>query len=99
MSEQKSKFRILIVGVGSIGERHLRCFQKTGRATVGIVETNEKLCVDVSTRYDVKQIYPRLETALPHQWDAAVIATPSQMHVSIARTLALAGAHLLIPRR
>ena len=25
---------VLIVGVGSIGERHLRCFQSTGRADV-----------------------------------------------------------------
>ena len=35
--------RVLIVGVGSIGERHLRCFRATGRAEVSFVEINDEL--------------------------------------------------------
>ena len=37
------RHRVLIVGVGSIGERHLRCFQATGRAEVSFVEINDEL--------------------------------------------------------
>ena len=32
--------KALVVGVGSIGERHLRCFQSTGRARLSICEIN-----------------------------------------------------------
>ena len=34
---------ILIIGCGSIGERHLRCFQKTQRCTVSACDTSESL--------------------------------------------------------
>ena len=37
------KHRVLIVGAGSIGERHLRCFQATGRASVSFVEISPAL--------------------------------------------------------
>ena len=36
------RHHVLIIGVGSIGERHLRCFRATGRADVWIVEINER---------------------------------------------------------
>ncbi len=35
------RHEVLIVGVGSIGERHLRCFLAKGRANVGIVEIDD----------------------------------------------------------
>ena len=35
--------KILIVGTGSIGERHTRCFLATGRAQVSICEPNDDL--------------------------------------------------------
>ncbi len=38
--------KVLIVDVGSIGERHLRCFQSTGRARLSSCEIN--LCGKVA---------------------------------------------------
>ena len=35
------KTKILIIGAGGIGERHLRCFQATGRADVSFCEPND----------------------------------------------------------
>ena len=43
---------ILIIGCGSIGERHLRCFQKTGRCTVTACDTNPALLAAMRERYD-----------------------------------------------
>jgi len=40
---QDDRHRILVIGVGSIGERHVRCLLSTGRARVGICEPNEPL--------------------------------------------------------
>ena len=35
------RHRVLVIGVGSIGERHLRCFQQTGRCQLSFVEIND----------------------------------------------------------
>ncbi|HEY2253649.1 MAG TPA: Gfo/Idh/MocA family oxidoreductase, partial [Planctomycetaceae bacterium] len=92
-----SQHRILVIGVGSIGERHVRCFQATGRATVSIVETNESLASDVSSRYGVPS-FRDIETALSQQPTAAVIATPAPWHVPQSTTLLQAGLHVLIEK-
>ena len=34
---------VLVIGGGSIGERHLRCFQTTGRADVSLCEINDEV--------------------------------------------------------
>ena len=34
---------VLIIGCGSIGERHLRCFLQTGRTRVTACDTNQSL--------------------------------------------------------
>jgi len=94
MNHRKS---ILIVGVGSIGERHLRCFQATGRVECSFVEVNESLRRTIAERYDVRGSGD-LEAALADQPDAAVIAVPAHRHVPIALRLAEAGIHLLIEK-
>ncbi len=90
--------RVLIIGVGSIGERHLRCLQTTGRATVSICEVNEELRDRIAEQYGVSQAYADLESALADSIDAAVIATPAHLHLSMAARLAEAGVHLLIEK-
>lgn len=95
---------VLIVGVGSIGERHLRCFQATGRAEVSLVEVNPSLRATITQRYAVRG-YANLDEALsdrsiasPNQVLSAVVATPANQHVDIAMRLADAGHHLLIEK-
>lgn len=89
---------ILIIGVGSIGERHLRCFQQTGRARLSLCEVNAPLRETIAERYAVEHAYADLDDALAHPHDAAVIATPAPLHVPMARKLAAAGWHLLIEK-
>ncbi|MCX7423111.1 MAG: Gfo/Idh/MocA family oxidoreductase [Planctomycetia bacterium] len=95
---------VLIVGVGSIGERHLRCFQSTGRADVSFVEVNPSLRATIAERYGVRG-YEDLEAALvdrggaaPSNSLSAVVATPANRHLEIASRLAEAGRHLLIEK-
>jgi predicted dehydrogenase len=89
---------VLIVGVGSIGERHLRCFQATGRANLSLCEINGELRGRIADQYGVAQSYADLETALADSHDAAVIATPAHLHVPMAASLCEAGMHLLIEK-
>lgn len=90
--------RVLVVGVGSIGERHLRCFQATGRADVSFVEINDTLRTTIAERYGIAQPWSSLEAALENPPDAAVIATPAPYHIPQALQLAAAGVHLLIEK-
>lgn len=94
MSELK---RVLIVGVGSIGLRHLRCFQSTGRVRLSICETEPTLRLRVAEEYQVEH-YGDLDAALAHPYDAAVVCTPAQLHIPIAIRLAQAGIHLLLEK-
>lgn len=95
MSEKKS---ILIVGVGSIGERHLRCFASTGRATVSLCEIDDRLRDEVAVRYKVKAAYRLLEDALVARPNGVVICVPAHHHIPLAIAAARAGAHLLIEK-
>jgi predicted dehydrogenase len=89
---------VLILGVGSIGERHLRCFRATGRAEVSFVEINETLRQSVAQRYGIRRTFGDLDAALAEPPDAAVIAVPAPLHVPLALRLAEAGVHLLIEK-
>lgn len=90
------KQRVMIVGAGSIGERHLRCFQETGRAQVSFVEVNEARRSTISERYGVRGFSEFTEAA--SEVDVTVVATPANQHVEIATTLAASGIHVLIEK-
>lgn len=89
---------VLIVGVGSIGERHLRCFLATGRTTVSLVEVNAGLRHEVAARYAVRHAFDTLDAALGTPPDIAVIATPAPSHIPLALKLVEAGVHVLIEK-
>ncbi|WP_339735315.1 Gfo/Idh/MocA family oxidoreductase [uncultured Gimesia sp.] len=90
--------RLLVVGVGSIGERHLRCFQATNRVDVSICELNDDLCEKVAAEYGVERQYADLETALADPHDCAVIATPAHLHIEISKRAVQAGLDLFIEK-
>lgn len=90
--------RVLIVGAGSIGERHLRCFLATGRARASFVEVNPDLRATIAGRYPDAAAFPLLDDALEQQFDAAVVATPAPLHVPQATQLVDRGLHVLIEK-
>lgn len=90
--------RILIVGTGSIGERHVRCFLATGRVAAGICEPANALREAVALRYGIGEAWSSVEEAISAPWDAALIATPAHTHIPIARKLAGHGIPLLIEK-
>ena len=77
-------YRVLVVGTGSIGHRHTRCFLATGRADVGICELNDQVRDEVAGLYDLVGAYASLDEALDQKWDAVVVATPAHLHVPMA---------------
>ena len=94
----KTMHRLLVVGMGSIGERHVRCLLATGRADVGGCEVRETLRNDIAQRYALGAVFASLDEALTEQWDAAVVATPAHTHISIASCLAAADVPLFVEK-
>ena len=90
--------RVLVVGVGSIGERHVRTFSRTERVELGICEPSGKRRTDVASRYGIQRTHESFEAVSLTEYDAAVIATPAHLHVAMASRLAQAGHHLLIEK-
>ncbi len=93
------KSRILVIGGGSIGERHVRCFLNSGRADVSLCEINPTVLQRLSQEYALHGQYAELDQALADgDFDAAVVCTPAHLHVSLATRLVRDGLHTLIEK-
>ena len=90
--------RLLIVGVGSIGERHLRCAQSIQRADLAIYEVNADLLRTIAERYGIQNVYTEFDAALASRPTAAVICVPAHLHVPLATRLVESGIHVLIEK-
>lgn len=89
---------ILVVGGGSIGERHVRCFLATGRVQVTLCEIQVERAQAVAERYGLARVTTSWESALAARPDAAVIATPAHWHVPMALQAVSQGCHVLIEK-
>lgn len=84
-NSSRSTRQILVIGGGSIGERHVRCFQRTGRAEVTLCEVRQDVRERVAAEYGLTQSFSSLEDGFEQEFDAAVICTPAHLHVSMAQ--------------
>ncbi len=93
-----NRHSVLIIGCGSIGERHLRCFQKSGRCVVSACDINPTLLAAMHERYGVS-VFASIERAISElQLDAVVICTPAHLHLPIAIQLLNQGLHVFIEK-
>jgi predicted dehydrogenase len=94
--------RLLVIGTGSIGERHLRVFQRLDRCdAIAFCETQPSRRTEIARRYGIPEAfaYADLESALSKgTYDIAVIATPAPTHLGIGIQLADLGIHQLMEK-
>ncbi|MCC6682674.1 MAG: Gfo/Idh/MocA family oxidoreductase [Phycisphaeraceae bacterium] len=90
--------KVLVVGAGSIGERHARCFASTGRAEVGVVEPLKPRLDTVKSQYGWR-CYANINEALnDSKWTTAIICTPANTHIEIATQCLNGGLPVLIEK-
>lgn len=91
-------YSVLVIGCGSIGERHLRCFQKTGRARVTACDASPVILENMAKTYHVETT-ANWEAALAQfEFDAVVICTPAHLHVPLAVKILRGNRHVLIEK-
>ena len=90
--------KILIVGCGSIGQRHIRNFQSLGITDIAAVEPREDRREHIAETYGIADVHASLDDALQSPPDAAVICTPPTLHIAAALRLAKRGVHIFIEK-
>lgn len=87
--------RVLIVGLGSIGKRHLRLARQfLPHAEIAVLRHKVDLIIPEGADY----IFSTMVEALTFAPTLAVIASPANFHLAAAIPLAEAGVHLLIEK-
>jgi predicted dehydrogenase len=102
--------KVLIAGLGSIGQRHARNLRARCGDEVELIAyrrrglphvISERMTIDegmsVERAYGI-QSFDRLDHALEQRPDAVFICNPSSLHLSTALQAALAGCHLFIEK-
>jgi len=91
--------KIIVIGTGSMGQNHVRLLSHSHQCQlVGVVESQEKSRQLISKAYRIPGL-PSLEEALEGlEFDAAIVATPTEKHFSMTEKLLQAGKHVLVEK-
>lgn len=90
-----SALRLAVLGLGMMGRHHVRLARSTdGVALVGV---HDPMGDPHGVAPDVPN-HPSVESLLESGVDAAIVATPTDDHLSVGRKLAEAGVHMLIEK-
>ena len=89
--------KILIVGCGSIGKRHMGTLQQIGGHELIAYRTHREDSQKLEAHYGVRIFYS-MEEALAQKPEAAIIANPTSLHVAAARQALAAGCHLFMEK-
>ena len=89
---------VLIIGCGSIGERHLRNFQATGRCRVIACDNRPAILAAMAEKHGAETQSDWTAALADPAVTAVLIATPAPSHVAIATKVLQAGKHCLIEK-
>jgi predicted dehydrogenase len=89
---------ILVIGCGSIGERHVRTFLATGGVDIIACDNRAAIRRQVADRYGINTTEDWSSPLHNPALVGVVIATPAPLHVEIATRCLAAGRHVLIEK-
>lgn len=97
MKKQTKNLRGLIVGCGSIGERHLYNLQRLGITDLIVCDQDKTKANHLAQKYKVRKFY-ELDSALLTDSDFTFICTDPKSHLEIANKCLDANLHLFIEK-
>jgi len=89
--------RILVVGCGSIGSRHISNLKSFFPGPVEACDLDTERLSFINEKYGAK-VYTDLREALEQKFDAVIISTPPSSHIPIALTSIEHDTHLFIEK-
>ena len=89
---------VLVIGCGSIGERHVRTFLATGRTGVVACDNRPAIREAMAARYGVAVAADWTDALPDPAVTGVVIATPAPAHVAMAIRCLASGRHTLIEK-
>lgn len=90
--------RIIFIGGGGIGERHVRCFLSTGEVEASVCDISTDVLDDLQKKYEIARVYHDFEDVPLADYDGAVIAVPAHLHVRMALEVARADVPFLLEK-
>jgi len=92
--------RVLVLGCGSIGERHIRCMTAVGGDGVEIIacDTRQERLDAMTELYGVADTAISYDDADLSDVDAVMVCTPTHLHIDPAMRAAEAGCHLFVEK-
>jgi len=96
LNNHKNKLSFLIIGLGSIGKRHLRNLAALGIENITVFRRNKEFPTDDDLpRFEIET---DLAQALRKKPTAVIIASPTALHIEQAIAVAEAGCHILMEK-
>ena len=89
--------KFLIIGCGSIGERHIRNLRNLSVDNILACDTNSDRLYLMKEKYNT-EIYKDLDEALKKKPDAVLVCTPPNLHIPIALKAVEHNAHIFIEK-
>lgn len=96
-STHKGPLRVLVIGCGSIGRRHIGNLIVLNAGEILAFDVRSDRRDEIEGQFGVK-VLDRLEDAWDRRPDAALITVPTPLHVPMALQAAEHGCHLLIEK-
>lgn len=88
--------RVGVIGVGSMGQNHVRVFAEIAEV-VGVADPNAKAAGVVSKRFNTKS-YANASDLLEEDLDAVSVCVPTEHHANVALEVIGAGVPLLVEK-
>lgn len=73
--------KVLIIGAGGIGRRHIKGYLSTKRATLSIVEPNVQKRLKVQREFSIENTYSNLLEINLKNYDFVLICAPANFHI------------------
>jgi predicted dehydrogenase len=89
--------KLLVIGCGSIGERHIRNLRSLSVDNILACDTNSDRLHLMKEKYDA-EIYKDVDEALKNKPDAVLICTPPNLHIPMALKSIEHNAHIFIEK-
>jgi len=89
--------KLLVIGCGSIGERHIRNLRSLSVDNILACDTNSDRLHLMKEKYDA-EIYKDVDEALKKKPDAVLICTPPNLHIPMALKSIEHNAHIFVEK-